>query len=285
MSYICDCVKIYCRYVFAVYTHIAFEGGTYCVWSQCKCAPNVVNYPTVRKEMTCWIASMIFAIPCNPKIWLHWTKRPRSETPGFVFFREVVAWKMNYTLFHSQLFEWNILHMFVGQRRSCDLTPFLGEIHGPQVHSTLSIVSVQETSSIRKRIQHPRDFPHCVTVFFVCPDSTCWRIWYDLRDSSGKLTSSTCEKGLQYSWTKSFKKNTWSRTIITGFCKNPTDLGIAVDPQPPPNRKSVSTRGQGTLTSGQQLLMEPWMAGGICILFAGWEPNPWNSMYGVFNYT
>ena len=124
MSYICDCVKIYCRYVFAVYTHIAFEGGTYCVWSQCKCAPNVVNYPTVRKEMTCWIASMIFAIPCNPKIWLHWTKRPRSETPGFVFFREVVAWKMNYTLFHSQLFEWNILHMFVGQRRSCDLTPF-----------------------------------------------------------------------------------------------------------------------------------------------------------------
>ena len=83
--YICDCVKIYCRYVFAVYTHIAFEGGTYCVWSQCKCAPNVVNYPTVRKEMTCWIASMIFAIPCNPKIWLHWTKRPRTETPGFVF--------------------------------------------------------------------------------------------------------------------------------------------------------------------------------------------------------
>lgn len=136
------------------------------------CAPNVVNYPTVRKEMTCWIASMIFAIPCNPKIWLHWTKRPRSETPVF-FFREVVACKMNYALFRSQLFGWNILHMFVGQRRSCD---YWGEIQNPRELSTLSIVSVKETSSIRKRIQYPRDFPHCVTVFFVCPDSTRWRM-------------------------------------------------------------------------------------------------------------
>lgn len=177
--------------MFSRCTHIAFEDGTCFVWSQCV----LRTWSTTQHWGRRWLAELHQWFSPFPAIQRfdcigqrgRGPKRPGLFLSGSCWMKDQLLYLIWYPalivymgarcfqIWLKKQFWVKHLEHFCRSKKVMWFNPFFGR-DSKSSSAPYPVYCFSAKNFFRKRIQHPRDLPHCVTVFFVCPDSTFWRI-------------------------------------------------------------------------------------------------------------